>query len=113
MAETIFDKILTGDIPSDKVYEDDDIYAFRDINPQAPVHVLIIPKVKVAFFRDVKDSDPAEIGRFLTGVSRVIADLDLKDGYRIVINDGKHGQQTVDYLHAHVLGGRQMSWPPG
>lgn len=114
MEETIFDKILKGDIPSDKVFEDDNILAFRDINPQAPVHVLVIPKKKVISFNDLKDLPPEASGQFLKGVSEVAVALGLADdGYRIVLNCGKNGQQTVEYLHAHILGERQMSWPPG
>jgi histidine triad (HIT) family protein len=114
MEETIFDKIIKGDIPADIVYEDDKILAFRDINPQAPVHVLVIPKRKVASFNDLKDQNPADTGVFLNGVSQVAVSLGLaENGYRIVLNCGQHGQQTVEYLHAHILGERQMKWPPG
>ncbi|MDA3811899.1 MAG: histidine triad nucleotide-binding protein [Spirochaetaceae bacterium] len=114
MEETIFDKILRGDIPSDKVYEDENILAFRDISPQAPVHVLVIPKKKITDFSNLKDLAPEECGLFLQGVSKVAVKLGLaEEGYRIVLNSGKNGQQTVEYLHAHILGERQMSWPPG
>lgn len=111
---TIFEKILSKEIPSDAVYEDDDVYAFRDIQPQAPVHVLVIPKKKIARFASLPDWDDKEAGRFFKKVAEVAAKLELEEnGYRIVINNGKHGQQTVEYLHAHILGGRQLSWPPG
>lgn len=114
MEETIFDKILKGEIPADVVYEDDKILAFRDINPQAPVHVLVIPKKKVASFNDLKDMSSDSTGEFLNGVSHVAVSLGLADdGYRVVLNCGKNGQQTVEYLHAHILGERQMEWPPG
>lgn len=114
MEETIFDKILKKEIPADVVYEDDKILAFRDINPQAPVHVLVIPKKKVASFNDLKDRSADEAGTFLNGVSKVAVQLGLaEDGYRIVMNCGSNGQQTVEYLHAHILGERQMKWPPG
>ena len=114
MEETIFDKILKGDIPADVVYEDDNILAFRDINPQAPVHVLVIPKKKVASFNDLKDLSTEETGVFLKGVSTVAVSLGLaSEGYRIVLNCGSNGQQSVEYLHAHILGERQMKWPPG
>ncbi|MBB6479184.1 histidine triad nucleotide-binding protein [Spirochaeta isovalerica] len=114
MEETIFDKIINKEIPADVVYEDDNILAFRDINPQAPVHVLVIPKQKVASFNDLKDRPAEETGIFLQGVSRVAVELGLAgDGYRIVMNCGSNGQQTVEYLHAHILGERQMNWPPG
>ncbi len=112
--ETLFDKILAGDTPSDKVYEDDDVYAFRDINPQAPHHVLVIPKKKLESFVDVKAADPTDLGRFMRGVSRVATQLGLDDkGYRVVFNSGPDAQQTVQYIHAHIIGGRQLSWPPG
>ncbi len=114
MEETIFDKIIKGDIPADVVYEDDNVLAFKDINPQAPVHVLVIPKKKVTSFNDLKNLSPEETGLFLNGVSTVAVSLGLAaDGYRIVLNCGSNGQQTVEYLHAHILGERQMKWPPG
>ena len=115
MAEdTLFDKILRREIPSEAVYEDDDVYAFRDINPQAPVHVLVIPKSRAESFIDLRDADPGEVGKFMMGVSRVAAELGLeKDGYRVVFNTGHNGLQTVQYLHAHILGGRRLKWPPG
>ena len=112
MEDTIFDKILREEIPSDVVYEDENILAFRDINPQAPVHVLVIPKKKVESFNDLKDLSPEETGLFLKGVSHVAVELGLaEDGYRIVMNCGSNGQQTVEYLHAHIFGERQMKWP--
>ena len=112
--ETIFEKILAKEIPSESVYEDDDVYAFRDIEPQAPTHVLVIPKRKIERFQHLKRTDPAEAGIFFAKVALVAEKLGLEpDGYRVVINNGKYGQQTVEYLHAHILGGRQMTWPPG
>jgi histidine triad (HIT) family protein len=112
--ETVFDKILAGETPADVVHDDEHVLAFRDINPQAPVHVVVIPKRKVRHFGEISSLDDAAAGAFLRGVSRVAAELGLDGpGYRIVFNCGRHGQQTVDYLHAHILGGRQMKWPPG
>ena len=112
--DTLFDMILAGEIPADKVFEDDDVLAFRDINPQAPTHVLVIPKKRVSRFAELRERDPGDVGRFFAGVSRVAADLGLDaDGYRVVVNNGRDGQQTVEYLHAHILGGRPMTWPPG
>ncbi len=114
MEETIFDKILSGDIPSDKVYEDEDVLAFRDVSPQAPVHVLVIPKRKASSFPELIERSPEEVGLFFQKTAIVAGKLGLEEnGYRIVVNNGKHGQQTVAYLHAHILGGRQMNWPPG
>ena len=114
MEVTIFDKILSGEIPSQKVYEDDYVLAFHDINPQAPVHVLVIPKIKVENFSDLKDRSFEETGVFFNRVAKVAYDLGLDDkGYRIVLNSGEFGQQTVEYLHAHILGERALNWPPG
>jgi len=111
---TIFDKILAGEIPADKVYEDEFILAFRDISPQAPVHVLVIPKHKVQNFDGLCELETEVVGRLFQGAARVARELELPaDGYRVVINHGRHGQQTVDYLHLHLLGGRQLTWPPG
>ncbi len=112
--DTIFDRILAGDIPADTVYEDEDVLAFRDINPQAPIHVLVVPKHRVERFADLADRSDAWIGRFFSTVSRIAGLLGLNEnGYRVVINNGKDGQQSVEYLHAHILGGRGLSWPPG
>lgn len=112
--DTVFDKILAKEIPSEKVYEDDDIYAFKDINPQAPTHVLVLPKHRMTSFIDFKSADEQVIGRFIKGVAKVAEQLDLEsDGYRIVFNTGRHGQQSVEYLHAHIIGGRPLEWPPG
>ena len=112
--DTLFDKILRKEIPSEAVYEDDDVYAFADINPQAPIHVLVIPKARNESFADLKDADAAETGRFMQGVSRVAEHLGLEeDGYRVVFNTGRDALQSVQYLHAHILGGRRLKWPPG
>lgn len=112
--DTVFDKILRKELPARIVYEDEDVLAFRDSNPQAPVHVLVIPKKKVSSFNDLGNLSSVEVGRFFQGVSAVAGKLGLAgSGYRIVINCGRHAQQTIDYVHAHILGGRQMHWPPG
>ncbi len=114
MEDTIFDRIIAGDLPADKVYEDEHVLAFRDINPQAPVHVLVVPKVKVKDFISIQNNDVVQTGIFFNSVSKVASELGLdSDGYRIVLNCGTNGQQTVEYLHAHILGERKMSWPPG
>ena len=114
MAETIFDQILSKKIPADVVYEDDWVIAFRDVSPQAPVHVLVIPKKKLISFIDLKKESVTNVGYYFQAVSKIVAQLGLEsDGYRVVFNHGKHGQQTVDYLHAHIIGGRQLEWPPG
>jgi histidine triad (HIT) family protein len=112
--ETLFDQILRGTVPSEAVYEDDEVYAFKDINPQAPVHVLVIPKKKLESFADVREADAEAVGTFMKRVSHVASQLGLEEnGYRVVFNTGPQAQQSVLYLHAHILGGRQMSWPPG
>lgn len=114
MEDTIFEKIIRREIPADIVYEDEDVLAFRDINPQAPVHVLVIPKQKWVSFRNLQDLDPLVVGRYLTKVSLVASQLELDgSGYRVVFNHGQDGQQSVDYIHAHIIGGRAMRWPPG
>ena len=111
---TLFDRILAREVPAQVVYEDEQVLAFRDINPQAPVHVLVIPKQKVARFAELPSRSADEVGAFFIGVARVAAELGLDGpGYRIVVNNGRDGQQTVEYLHAHILGGRGLTWPPG
>ena len=112
--ETIFDKILAGEIESEFVYEDEDVVAFKDINPQAPVHVLVLPRRKFVNLIDAKDIDAEELGRFIRGVSKCAEKLGVeKDGYRVVINSGPQAQQSVEYVHAHIIAGRQLQWPPG
>jgi len=114
MHKTVFDKILSGDLPADRVYEDDSVFAFRDINPQAPVHVLVIPKTKFARFTEISSRPAEETGRFFSAVSKVATFLNLdSSGYRVVINNGRDGGQAVEYFHAHILAGRKLTWPPG
>ena len=111
---SIFDKILRGEIKTDVVYEDDLVLAFRDINPQAPVHVLVIPKKKITSFAAIDPLAAEELGNYMKRISKVAKELNLNEnGYRVVFNHGKNGQQTVDYIHAHILGGRPLNWPPG
>jgi len=111
---TIFDKILAGEIPCDKVYEDSFVLAFKDINPKAPVHVLVIPKHRIERYSEVQDQDVEVIGQFHKSVSKVASELNLdKNGYRVVFNCGQDGGQEVEYLHAHILGGRALHWPAG
>ncbi|MCL1817537.1 MAG: histidine triad nucleotide-binding protein [Spirochaetaceae bacterium] len=111
--ETIFDKILRKEIPADVVYEDEAVLAFRDINPQAPVHGVVIPKKKTSGFDRLSELPHEFIGRYMTGVAAAAKALGLESGYRVVFNIGKDGQQTVEYVHAHILGGRALTWPPG
>ena len=112
-AETIFSKIIRKEIPAEIVYEDNLAIAFKDINPQAPVHILVIPKQSIAKLSDAESNDHALMGHLLLTVKRVAAQVGLTNGYRVVINTGDDGGQTVDHLHLHILGGRQMTWPPG
>ncbi|XP_037465440.1 14 kDa zinc-binding protein-like [Triticum dicoccoides] len=112
---TIFDKIIAKEIPSSIVYEDEKVLAFRDINPQAPVHVLVIPKLRDGLTGlDKAEPRHAEILGQLLYAAKVVAEKEgVADGFRVVINNGAEGCQSVYHLHVHVLGGRQMKWPPG
>lgn len=114
MSETIFEKILSGDIPSNKVYEDDKVYAFHDINPQAPVHVLVITKQKIKSLAEADQLSADYMGHYTQVIAKIARQLELEpEGYRVVFNIGQNGGQEVPYIHAHILGGRQMKWPPG
>ncbi len=108
---TLFERIINGEIPSDKVYEDEVCIAFRDIDPQAPTHVLVVPRKPV---RALDDSlDAALAGHLLVVANKVAKQQGLSGGYRVVVNCGADGGQSVDHLHFHVLGGRSLKWPPG
>lgn len=112
--ETIFDKILAKKLPAKIVFEDDSVLAFSDIHPVAPVHVLVIPKKKIASFADLHELDAKSCAEFFQGISKVAAFLGLeKRGYRVVFNHGPDAQQSVAYMHAHIIAGRSLSWPPG
>lgn len=113
MTDTIFSKIIRREIPADIVYEDDLCLAFRDIAPQAPVHILVIPKKAIPKLADATSDDHALMGHLLLKVKQVAEEAGLDNGYRVVINTGVDGGQTVDHLHLHILGGRYMEWPPG
>lgn len=113
MAETIFKKIINKEIPADIVYEDELCIAFHDVQPQAPVHVLLIPKEEIENVDSLREANHQVAGHLLTKVHEVAALLNLESGYRIVANCGKDGGQSVDHLHLHILGGRSMKWPPG
>jgi histidine triad (HIT) family protein len=113
-ADTVFDKILRRELPVRIVHEDEDVLAFHDARPQAPVHVLVIPKKRVASLDRLDELSAEEAGRFLQAVAAVARRLGLAEsGYRVVINCGRDANQSVDYLHAHILGRRHMRWPPG
>ena len=113
MTDCLFCKIIEGEIPSSKVYEDADLYAFRDIEPQAPVHVLIVPKKHIASLDDCKEGDALLYGKIISKVSEIAKMAGITNGYRLVSNCGEDGFQTVEHLHFHLLGGRAMTWPPG
>ncbi len=114
MPDTIFTKIINGEIPADIVYSDEHCIAFRDINPQAPVHVLVIPRREILNVGSAAEDDAGLLGHLLIACQKVAAQEGLLEGgFRIVANNGPDSGQTVDHLHFHVLGGRPMAWPPG
>ncbi len=110
---TIFEKIIAREIPAKIIYEDDDVLAFHDVNPQAPVHALIVPKRLIPRMDDATEQDEALLGKLLLAAKKVANDLGLTNGYRIVINNGPDAGESVPHLHVHVLGKRAMAWPPG
>lgn len=113
MSKTLFEKIVAREIPAKIVFEDDLVLAIRDINPQAPVHVLIFPKKAVPRISEATGDDHKLVGHLLLKAAEVAEQLGLKQGYRLVINNGPDGGETVPHLHCHILGGRPMAWPPG
>lgn len=113
MAETIFTKIINKEIPADIVYEDDLCLAFHDVNPQAPIHVLLIPKQEIENVAGLTENDQVIAGHLLLKVAEIAKQLKLGQGYRVVANCGQNGGQSVDHLHLHILGGRSLTWPPG
>jgi len=114
MSQTLFEKIIAREIPADIVYEDDLVIAFRDINPQAPTHVLVIPKKVIPRIALSDDSDQSLLGHLLLKARAIAAVLGLaENGYRLVINNGRDGGESVPHLHCHILGGRPLEWPPG
>ena len=110
---TIFEKIIAREIPADIVLEKENLIAFRDVNQQAPVHVLIVPKRVLPRLLDAKASDRELLGDLLLAAAEVAKRLELKNGFRVVVNSGPDAGESVPHLHVHVLGQRQMSWPPG
>jgi histidine triad (HIT) family protein len=114
MSDCIFCKIIAGEIPSEKIYEDGEILAFRDITPQAPVHFLVIPKKHIRSLMEAEEADAALLGRLLRRAGTLAEEQGCSEkGARFVLNCKSDGGQTVDHLHIHVLGGRMMMWPPG
>ncbi|MEY3206524.1 MAG: hypothetical protein RLZZ21_2855 [Planctomycetota bacterium] len=113
MAETVFAKIIRGEIPARIEHDDDLCLAFHDVAPQAPVHVLVIPKRPIESLAGVAADDAALLGHLVVVATQVARRLGLDSGYRLVVNCGPDGGQSVDHLHVHVLGGRRLGWPPG
>lgn len=114
MSRTIFEKIITGEIPGNIVYQDDLVAAFHDVDPKAPTHILIVPKKPIARLAEATSEDHQLLGHLLLKAAEVAAQAGLKEtGYRLVINNGSDGGESVPHLHCHILGGRTMSWPPG
>jgi histidine triad (HIT) family protein len=114
MSDTLFGKIIKGEIPADKVYEDDEVLAFRDINPQAPTHILIIPKKPIPTINDIQPEDAALVGKLFLTAKKLAAEAGFADeGYRVVMNCNSGAGQTVFHIHLHLLGGRPFTWPPG
>ena len=114
MSKTLFEKIVAREIPAQIVFEDDLVLAFRDITPQAPTHVLIVPKKPIPRIAEASADDQKLLGHLLLKATEVAAKLGLdKTGYRLVINNGADGGETVPHLHCHILGGRHLAWPPG
>jgi len=113
MADTIFSKIVAGEIPADIVYEDDQCLAFKDIQPQAPVHILVIPRKPIEKVGDAEADDQELLGHLLLAASRVAKEQGVGDAFRLVINNGADAGQSVFHLHLHILAGRPLTWPPG
>jgi len=113
MTKTIFKRIIDGEVPAKIIYQDDQCLAFPDVSPQAPTHVLVIPKKEIASLAQLTDGDAALIGHIWTVIPKLARQLGLADGYRVVVNCGPQAGQSVDHLHFHLLGGRPLSWPPG
>ena len=114
MSDCIFCKIISGEIPSNKVYEDELVMAFNDVSPEAPVHVLIVPKEHIASANDITEENADVVKNIFLAAKKIAKDLNVAEGgYRIVNNCGENGGQSVKHLHFHLLGGRNLSWPPG
>ena len=113
MSKTIFERIIGREIAADIIYEDDLVVAFRDIKPQAPVHALLVPKKPIPRIAEATPEDHLVLGHLLLKAAEVAAKLGLRNGYRLVINNGPDGGESVPHLHCHILGGRPMGWPPG
>lgn len=113
MSTTLFEKIIRREIPAEILFEDDFVLAFRDINPAAPTHVLVIPKKSIPRIAAAGKEDQALLGHLLLKAAEVAQQLNLQNGFRLVINNGPDGGESVPHLHCHILGGRSLQWPPG
>ncbi|ORE88581.1 protein kinase C inhibitor [Oceanococcus atlanticus] len=113
MSKTLFEKIIDGEIPGDIVFEDDQCVAFRDINPTAPMHILLVPRKPIPRLCDATDEDAPVLGHMLRVAPQIAESQGLGDAFRLVINNGEKAGQTVFHLHLHIIGGRSLSWPPG
>jgi len=113
MTKTLFERIAVKEMPANLVYEDEHVIAFRDIHPQAPTHILIVPRKPIPRIAEATPADHALIGHLLLKAAEVAAKVGLANGYRLVINNGPDGGESVPHLHCHILGGRAMGWPPG
>lgn len=114
MDDCIFCKIVNKEIPSTKVYEDDKVLAFKDISPEAPVHIVIVPKEHIRSANELNENNASIVAHIFTIINKIAEEQGIKDsGYRIINNCGEHGGQTVNHIHFHLLGGRNLSWPPG
>ena len=113
MADCLFCKIIAGEIPSTKIYEDESVYAFADIDPQAPFHAIVIPKEHIASADEINEQNSHLIAKIFEAIAKIAAKENLADGYRVVNNCGKDGGQTVGHIHFHLLARRNLQWPPG
>lgn len=111
--DCLFCKIISGEIPSTKVYEDEFVYAFKDIDPQAPFHAVVVPKIHIASADGIDSNNSKYVAKIFEAIAKIAAENDLSNGYRVVNNCGSDGGQTVGHIHFHVLGGRRLQWPPG
>ena len=113
MNETVFQKIIDKELPADIVYEDDSCLAFKDINPVAPTHILVIPKKRIEKISDSNTEDKELLGHLFLVAGNIARDLGIEDAFRLVVNNGAGAQQTVFHLHVHLIAGREFNWPPG
>ena len=113
MSETIFQKIIDKELPADIIYEDESCLAFKDINPVAPIHILIIPKKRIEKISDSNTEDKELLGHLFLVAGNIARDLGIEDAFRLVVNNGAGAQQTVFHLHVHLIAGREFNWPPG